>query len=131
LVIELPMPDRDTRREIFAVHTQGKPLAPDVDLETLADLTEGLVGGDIAAICRRATMQAIRDHVQQSSGEPQGVVLSARHFQHALEAVIKASQYARALRLAREGLGPERTAFEQQRSVIEAQPTPQRSTPLA
>jgi transitional endoplasmic reticulum ATPase len=131
LVVELPMPDRDTRREIFAVHTLGKPLAPDVELETLADLSEGLMGGDIASVCRRATMQAIRDHVEQANGEQQGVLLSARHFLHALEAVIKASQYARALRRGREGMGSERIPPEQQRSVTEAQATPQRTSPLA
>jgi transitional endoplasmic reticulum ATPase len=131
LVIELPIPDRDTRRAIFAVHTQGKPLAPDVELETLADLSEGLMGGDIASVCRRATMQAIRDHVEQTGGERQGVLLSARHFRQALEAVVKALQYTRALRQGREGLGPERLVFEQQRAVIEAQATPQRSVPLA
>jgi transitional endoplasmic reticulum ATPase len=131
LVIELPIPDRDTRRAIFAVHTQGKPLAPDVELETLADLSEGLMGGDIASVCRRATMQAIRDHVEQTGGERQGVLLSARHFRQALEAVVKALQYTRALRQGREGLGPERLVFEQQRAVIEAQATPQRSAPLA
>ena len=131
LVVELPLPDRDTRREIFAVHTLGKPLAPDVELAMLADLSEGLMGGDIASVCRRATMQAIRDHVEQASGEQQGVLLSVRHFQHALEAVIKASQYARALRRGREGIGPERMALEQQRLVTEAQPTSQRISPLA
>lgn len=131
LVIELPMPDRDSRRAIFAVHTQDKPLAPDVELEMLADLSDGLMGGDIASICRRATMHAIRDHVEQTGGERQGVLLSAQHFRQALEAVVKASQYARALRHMREGHGFERSAFEQQQSVIEAQPTPQRSAPLA
>lgn len=131
LVVELPLPDRDTRRAIFAVHTDGKPLAPDVELETLADLSEGLMGGDIASICRRATMQAIRDHIDQASGENQGVLLLAHHFRQALEAVVKASQYTRALRQGREGLGSERIPFEQQRSVLEAQPTPRPTLPLA
>jgi transitional endoplasmic reticulum ATPase len=131
LVVDLPMPDRDTRRAIFAVHTQGKPLAPDVELETLADLSEGLMGGDIASICRRATMQAIRDHLEQGGGEQTGLVLSARHFRQALEAVMKASQYARAHRLVREVAVAERPPLEQQQSVSEAKPAPQRIAPLA
>ena len=72
LVVDLPVPDRDTRRSIFAVHTQGKPLAPDVDLNTLAEFSEGLMGGDIASICRRATMHAIRDHVEHQGANRKG-----------------------------------------------------------
>ncbi len=131
LVVDLPLPDRDTRRAIFAVHTQGKPLAADVDMDTLADLTEGLVGGDIASLCRRATMQAIRDYVEHQGGGPPGVLLSARHFRHALEAVMKASQYARAQRLLREIPLAERSPAEQQQTRSEVKPVPQRTAPLA
>jgi transitional endoplasmic reticulum ATPase len=131
LVVDLPMPDRETRRAIFAVHIEGKPLAPDVELDTLADLSEGLMGGDIASICRRATMQAIRDHVEQADGERKGVLLSARHFRRALEAVMKASQFARAHRLLREAAMAERGPIDHQQSVSEAKPMPQRTSPLA
>ena len=130
LVVDLPLPDRNTRRAILAVHTQGKPLAPDVNLDTLADLSDGLMGGDIASLCRRATMQAIRDHVEQQVGGQQGVLLSARHFQHALEAVMKASQYARAQRFLRELPLTERTAGEQQ-TLSETKPVPQHTSPMA
>ncbi len=61
--IELPMPDAKARREIFAIHTRGKPLASDVDLDRLAAVTEGLAGSDIEAVCRKASMQAIREFV--------------------------------------------------------------------
>jgi len=131
LVVDLPMPDRETRRAIFAVHTQGKPLALDVELDTLADLSEGLMGGDIASICRRATMQAIRDHVEQAGGEQQEVLLSARHFRLALEAVMKAAQYGRSQRLVREAGVAERPPMEQQQLALEAKPVPQQTSPLA
>jgi transitional endoplasmic reticulum ATPase len=130
VVVELPPPDRETRRAIFAVHTQGKPVAPDVELEMLADLSEGLMGGDIASICRRATMQAIRDHVEEAGGAQQGVLLTARHFRHALEAVMKASHYGRARRLLREASEAERASIEQQ-LVTEAKPVPQQTSPLS
>jgi transitional endoplasmic reticulum ATPase len=131
VVVELPAPDRETRRAIFAVHTQGKPVAPDVELETLADLSEGLMGGDIASICRRATMQAIRDHVEQAGGAQQGVLLSAGHFRHALEAVMRTSYYARTYRLLREASVAERTPVEQQQSISEAKPMPHQTSPLS
>ena len=130
-MVDLPVPDRDTRRAIFAVHTQGKPLAPDVDLNTLAECSEGLIGGDIAAICRRATMHAIRDHVEQLAGQQEGVLLSAHHFRHATEAVMKASQYARAQRFLRDIPMVVRPPGEQQQTLSEAKPVPQRTSPMA
>ena len=61
LQLELPTPDAKARLEIFNIHTRGKPLTTDVDLKALADTTDGLVGADIEAICRRASMLAIRE----------------------------------------------------------------------
>ncbi len=58
--IELHVPDRDGRREIFQIHTRGMPLAEDVDLDDLAGRTYGFVGADIAALCREAAMHALR-----------------------------------------------------------------------
>jgi transitional endoplasmic reticulum ATPase len=63
LIVELAYPDEADRRAIFAVHTRGKPLAPDVSLEELAHLTPGRTGADIEAICRRASMLALRDWI--------------------------------------------------------------------
>ncbi|MFQ5901781.1 MAG: AAA family ATPase, partial [Thermodesulfobacteriota bacterium] len=60
LIFELPLPDENARTEIFKVHTKGKPLARDVDLKTLASLTDDMVGSDIEVICREASMTAIR-----------------------------------------------------------------------
>ena len=58
--IELRVPDREGRREIFQIHTRGMPLAEDVTLDALADRTYGFVGADIAALCREAAMTALR-----------------------------------------------------------------------
>ncbi|MFB6205545.1 MAG: CDC48 family AAA ATPase, partial [Haloglomus sp.] len=54
--VHVPVPDEEARRAIFAVHTQHKPLADDVDLDALARRTEGYVGADIEAVCREASM---------------------------------------------------------------------------
>jgi hypothetical protein len=72
-------------------------------------------------------MQAIRDHVEQPEGGQAGVVLSARHFQQALEAVTKASQYARAQRLLRDLPLLERVTGEQQQTRVEEKPVPHRT----
>ena len=59
--VELPEPDLDARRAIFAVRARAKPLEEDVDLDRLAELTVGYSGSDIEALCRRASMEAIRE----------------------------------------------------------------------
>jgi len=58
--IEIGIPDRGGRYEILQVHTRGVPLAKDVDLGRLADITHGFVGADIAALCKEAAMHALR-----------------------------------------------------------------------
>jgi transitional endoplasmic reticulum ATPase len=57
--IEIPVPDREGRLEIFKIHTRNMPLK-DVDLNWLADITYGYVGADIMALCKEAAMSALR-----------------------------------------------------------------------
>ena len=58
-------PDKDSRRSIFGIHTRSKPLEDDVDLDALAEKTEGCTGADISAICNEAVMTAVRRLVSQ------------------------------------------------------------------
>lgn len=58
--IAIPIPDRNSRLEILHIHTRGMPLAKDVDLARLADITHGFVGADLAALCREAAMVTLR-----------------------------------------------------------------------
>ncbi|MCC6062053.1 MAG: CDC48 family AAA ATPase [Desulfurococcales archaeon] len=58
--IEIPPPDRRARKEILAVHTRNVPLAEDVDLDKLADITHGYTGADLAALVKEAAMSALR-----------------------------------------------------------------------
>ena len=58
--IAVGVPDARGRREVIAIHTRAMPLAPDVDLATLATATPGFVGADLAALAREAAMDALR-----------------------------------------------------------------------
>ncbi|MEM2735615.1 MAG: AAA family ATPase, partial [Candidatus Bathyarchaeia archaeon] len=58
--IEIGVPDRQGRLEILQIHTRGMPLAEDVDLGRLADITHGFVGADLEALCKEAAMRALR-----------------------------------------------------------------------
>ncbi|MBU4492017.1 MAG: AAA family ATPase, partial [Euryarchaeota archaeon] len=61
-------PDKEARYEIFKVHTSKTPLNSDVDLNKLAEDTDGFTGADIASVCNEAAILAIREHV--NSGKP-------------------------------------------------------------
>jgi len=58
--IELPVPDRNGRLEILKIHTRSMPLAKDIDLNWLADITYGYVGADLWALAKEAAMSALR-----------------------------------------------------------------------
>jgi transitional endoplasmic reticulum ATPase len=61
--IEIPLPDKQGRLEILQIHTRNMPLADDVDLERLAELTRGFTGADLAALVREAAMHALRRYL--------------------------------------------------------------------
>jgi len=58
--IELGVPDKDERKEILEIHTRGMPLAEDVDLDELAEITHGFVGADLESLCKEAAMRVLR-----------------------------------------------------------------------
>jgi transitional endoplasmic reticulum ATPase len=61
LIVELPLPDREARRAIFAIHTKRRALASNVSLDTLAKKTDGFSGADLEAACRRAANLALAE----------------------------------------------------------------------
>jgi len=81
-------PDLRGRREILKVHTRGKPLEQEVDLELVARQTAGLTGADLANICNEAAIFAGRERLN---------LVTTRHFQAALERVIAGMQSRRVI----------------------------------
>ena len=58
--IEIGVPDRNGRLEILQIHTRGMPLAKDVNLEKLADISHGFVGADLQSLSKEAGIRALR-----------------------------------------------------------------------
>jgi len=90
--IEVPEPDEAARREILAVHTEGKPFAEDVDLDELATETAGLSGAQIEALVREASMQAISEVAtgivpEEANAKASEVRIDREHVERALETV--------------------------------------------
>jgi len=87
--VAVPPPDKDGRRQILQVHTRSMPLAPDVDLDSLAASTPGMVGADLANLANEAALLAARTNHEQVEhadftsalekiilGAPRSVILS-------------------------------------------------------
>jgi len=79
-------PDLAGREEILEVHTRGKPLAADVDLNLIAKQTAGLTGADLANICNEAAIFAGRKQLQY---------LRQAEFDAAMERVVAGLQQRR------------------------------------
>ena len=58
--ISIGVPHRAARRQILGIHSRRMPLAPEVDLDELGEITHGYVGADLAVLCKEAGMVALR-----------------------------------------------------------------------
>ncbi|KUJ93063.1 MAG: Cell division cycle protein 48-like protein [Archaeoglobus fulgidus] len=91
--IYIPPPDKKARVEIFKIHLRGKPLADDVNIEELAEKTEGYSGADIEAVCREAGMLAIRELIkpgmtrEEAKEAAKKLKITKKHFEEALKKV--------------------------------------------
>ena len=75
----LDRPDVKGREAIFKVHTKGKPLASDVDIDALSKLTPGFAGADIENLVNEAAILAARRNKK---------TIGMREFQEAMERII-------------------------------------------
>ena len=69
-IIEVGNPDSKGRKNIFEIHTKKKPLANNIDLKKLVEVTDGFSGAEIAAITNRAAIVALKRYV---SGKSQNI----------------------------------------------------------
>jgi transitional endoplasmic reticulum ATPase len=83
-ILEVPPPDKDARKQIFQIHTKKKPLDPDVKLDKLVEMTDGLTGAEIAAIVNAAAMSAIKEQVKKKEGK---LRIAMKHFENAFTKV--------------------------------------------
>lgn len=111
-IVEVPIPDKESRMEILQIHTKKKLLDSDVDLEKLVELTEGWTGADISNMVNTAALSAIKERITadnlsiQNQQRDKNVIeksrdnkrskdrlkVSMRHFQLAIEKVNRKSK---------------------------------------
>jgi len=62
-LIYIPLPDFDSRKSIFKANLRKSPLDTDVDMDAMANMTDGFSGADITEVCQRACKLAIRGEI--------------------------------------------------------------------
>ena len=79
-LVMIGQPNQEGREQILEIHTKNTPLAPDVSLREIAEITDGYVGSDLEGIAREAAIEALRDDDDAEEVE-------MKHFRRALESV--------------------------------------------
>ena len=77
-LVYVPVPGREGRVHILKIHTSRMPLDTGVDIEELADRTNGYTGADLEDLVRRAGLEALREDIAASR-------VDRRHFDAALK----------------------------------------------
>jgi transitional endoplasmic reticulum ATPase len=92
-LLYVPSPNRDSRVQIIKIHTKKKPLAEDIDIEKLSDLTDRYTGADISSLASAAVMLALREHISKykdpkdADTNVKELKIHMRHFEEAVKKI--------------------------------------------
>lgn len=98
-LLYVPPPDKESRIRIFKIHTSKKPLADDVNIDNLANQTEGYTGADIAALASAAVMLALREHIEKykdpkkAEAEKKELKVHMKNFEEAMKKIRPLSKH--------------------------------------
>ena len=62
-LLEIPIPDNNTRKQILQIHLKKKPLDSDINIDKLVNLTDSFTGAEIEALVNAAAIAAVKEHV--------------------------------------------------------------------
>lgn len=79
-IIFTPVPEEESRAQIFEIYLQKMPVATDVKTDELAKRAEGYVGADIEGVCREAAMIALREDIKAKE-------ITTEHFRKAFDSI--------------------------------------------
>ena len=97
-IIQIPMPDKESRLQILKINSKEIPLADDsgpdkIDYDKLAELTDGLSGADVAAISNTAVSLVVHEHldkepdVKEVEKKASSAKVTMKHFEDAVKKV--------------------------------------------
>jgi len=105
-LILIPLPDKAARKDILKIHTKGVPIAKDVDLDSVVEMTEGFSGADMASLTNTAVSIVLQAFISKYP-KPDDAK------KHVDEAIVQMEHFAEAIkkvRSSREGKPMEKVA---------------------
>jgi len=92
-IVYVPKPDVKTRQKILEIHTKGKPLGRDVDLITIAEVTEEFSGADVSAVANTAVSLVLHEYLakystpEEAAKHSSEALVSMQHFEEAVKKI--------------------------------------------
>ncbi|MGI0063310.1 MAG: CDC48 family AAA ATPase [Nitrosopumilaceae archaeon] len=98
-IIQIPLPDKESRKSILAINAKEIPIVSDpkspgyVDIEKIAEGTDGLSGADVAAIANTAVSLVIHEFldanpdVKEAEKKSESAKVTMKHFEEAVKKV--------------------------------------------
>ena len=90
-IVELGIPDKKTREEIFKVHTRTMPLDKSLNILDYVDKTDSWTGADIESLCRKAGINAIKKYYKTKKSDKLKMVITKEDFDKALKETLESS----------------------------------------
>jgi transitional endoplasmic reticulum ATPase len=94
-IVYVPNPDAVTRVKILEIHTKGKPISRDIDLNRISKVTEGFSGADVASVTNTAISLVLHEFLQkypspeEATKHSSEALVSQRHFEDAVRKIKK------------------------------------------
>ncbi len=92
-IVNVPLPDKDARKDILQLALKGKPIAKDVDVQRLIEMSEGFSGADLAALVNTAVSMVLQSYVikypspEEAKKHLDEAIVKFEHFQEAVKKV--------------------------------------------
>jgi transitional endoplasmic reticulum ATPase len=92
-IVFVPNPDRRTRKRILEIYATDKPVGTDVDLDKIADITDGFSGADAAAIVNTAVSLVLHEYLakyptpEEAAKHASEAHVMMRHFEEGVKKI--------------------------------------------
>ena len=92
-IIYIPNPDKITREKILQIYVKDKLIKKNVDIDKIAELTEGYSGADVSSVANTAVSLVLHNYIQKYPSPEEALkhtseaLISMRHFEDAVKKV--------------------------------------------
>jgi transitional endoplasmic reticulum ATPase len=92
-LLYIPAPDKDARRQILEIHIKHKPVAADLDIGRVAEMTEGFSGADLTSVVNTAVSLVLQEYIasfpkpEDAKKHAAEAAVTMRHFEDAIRKV--------------------------------------------